>query len=154
MDPRLLDTYLSELRFMQALGDEFASDHPKIAARLGMVAGSIADPYVNRLLQTSAFVNARMQMRFDDEFPLITQALLSSVYPNYLSPTPSIAVARLYPGGKAAGFISGHTIPRGVELTSVRLTATTSLTLARACAACCASIYRPICLRCGGRWTV
>ncbi|WP_250475286.1 type VI secretion system baseplate subunit TssF [Caballeronia sp. GAFFF1] len=123
MDPRLLETYLRELRFMEALGEEFASEHPKIAARLGMVAGSIADRYVNRLLETSAFVNARMQMRFDDEFPLLTQALLSSVYPNYLSPTPSISVARLYPGGKAAGFMSGHTIPRGVELTSLRLPA-------------------------------
>ncbi|MDR5745328.1 type VI secretion system baseplate subunit TssF, partial [Caballeronia sp. LZ029] len=50
MDPRLLDAYLGELRFNQALAEEFARDHPKIAARLGMVAGSIGDPYVNRLL--------------------------------------------------------------------------------------------------------
>ncbi|GJH29608.1 type VI secretion system baseplate subunit TssF [Caballeronia novacaledonica] len=121
MDPRLLDAYLSELRFNQALAEEFARDHPKIAARLGMIAGSIGDPYVNRLLESSAFVNARMQLRFDDEFTLFTQALLSSAYPGYLSSTPSIAIARLYPGGKAGGFATGYTLERGTELSSLNL---------------------------------
>jgi type VI secretion system protein ImpG len=121
MDPRLLDAYLSELRFNQALAEEFARDHPKIAARLGMVAGSIGDPYVNRLLESSAFVNARMQLRFDDEFTLFTQALLSSAYPGYLSATPSIAIARLYPGGKAGGFATGYRLERGTELSSLNL---------------------------------
>src|SRR5579863_4470496 len=122
MDPRMLDAYLRELHFMQELAGEFATQRPKIARRLGMLAGSVGaethDPYVNRLIESSAFVNARMQMRFDDEFALVTQALLSSVYPNYLSPTPSIGIARFYPGGKAKGALTGHTIARATELTS------------------------------------
>jgi len=121
MDPRLLDAYLGELRFNQALAEEFAHDHPKVAARLGMLGGSVGDPYVNRLLESSAFANARMKMRFDDEFPLLTHALLSCVYPNYLSPTPSISVARFHPGGKAHGFNTGHTVRRGTEMASLHL---------------------------------
>jgi len=120
MDPRLLDLYNRDRLYMQALSGEFALGHPKIARRLAMLAQETGDPYVNRLIQSSAFVNARMQMRFDDEFPLLTQALLSSVYPGYLSPTPSIAVARFHAGGKAAGFVSGHTLERGAELTAAR----------------------------------
>lgn len=113
MDPRLLEHYTRELRYLRALAAEFGAGHQKIARRLGMQAGEIGDPYVDRLVQSSAFVNARMQMRFDDEFPRLTQALLSCVYPNYLSPTPSIAVARFYPGGKAGDLVSGHRIARG-----------------------------------------
>jgi type VI secretion system protein ImpG len=121
MDPRLLDTYLRELRFMHAQSDEFARDNPKIARRLNMIAGSIGDPFVNRLIESSAFVNARAQLRFDDDFPLLTQALLSAVYPNYLAPVPSISIARFYPGGEAGGFMAGHKIERGTALTSLRL---------------------------------
>jgi type VI secretion system protein ImpG len=113
MDPRLLEYYTRELRYMRARASEFGAGHQKIARRLGMQAGDIGDPYVDRLVQSSAFVNARMQMRFDDEFPRLTQALLSCVYPNYLSPTPSVAVARFYPGGKVGDLVSGHRIARG-----------------------------------------
>jgi type VI secretion system protein ImpG len=112
VDPRLLESYTRELRFQRALATEWSVAHAKVAARLGMVAGEIGDPLVERLVQASAFVNARTQMRLDDEFPRLTQALLSSVYPNYLSPTPSIAVARFYPGGKAGDLVSGHRIAR------------------------------------------
>ncbi|HEX7932573.1 MAG TPA: type VI secretion system baseplate subunit TssF, partial [Paraburkholderia sp.] len=35
-DPQLLDYYTSELLYMRALALEFAEQHPKIAARLGM----------------------------------------------------------------------------------------------------------------------
>ncbi|ACC76029.1 type VI secretion system baseplate subunit TssF [Paraburkholderia phymatum] len=118
MDPRTLEFYTRELRFQRAMASEFAADHLKIARRLGMEAGDIGDPYVERLVQGSAFVNARIQMRFDDEFPQLTQALLSCVYPNYLLPTPSIAVARFYPGGKAGDLVSGHRITRGTLATS------------------------------------
>ncbi|BAN25859.1 type VI secretion protein VC_A0110 family [Caballeronia insecticola] len=121
----MVAAYLDELRFMQALGGEFARAHPKIARRLGMLgedAGTeVGDPYVRRLFESSAFINARTQLRFEDEFPLLTQALLSSVYPNYLSPTPSISIARFYPGGKAGGFTTGYTLARGVELNSLNL---------------------------------
>src|SRR5471032_764213 len=113
MDPRLLEHYTRELRYLRALAAEFGAGHQKIARRLGMQAGEIGDPYVDRLVQSSAFVNARMQMRFDDEFPRLTQALLSCVYPNYLSPTPSVAVARFYPGGKVGDLVCGHRIASG-----------------------------------------
>ncbi|SDC85939.1 type VI secretion system baseplate subunit TssF [Paraburkholderia lycopersici] len=113
MDPRLLAFYARELRYLRALAAEFGAGHPKIARRLGMQTGEIGDPYVERLVQSAAAVNARTQMRFDDEFPRFTQALLSCVYPNYLSPTPSVAVARFYPGGKMGDLVSGHRIARG-----------------------------------------
>ncbi|QND98007.1 hypothetical protein SY91_05463 [Burkholderia cenocepacia] len=102
MDPRLLDYYNQELIYMRELAAEFAHAHPKIARRLGMQAGEVADPYVERLIESFSFMAARMQLKLDAEFPRFTERLLEVVYPNYVAPTPSIAVARLHPGGRRA----------------------------------------------------
>lgn len=118
MDPRLLHYYTGELRYMRELAGEFAQTHPKIARRLGMQAGEIGDAYVERLIESFSFLSARMQMRLDDEFPRFTQPLLQAIYPNYLSPTPSMSVARLYPGGREGDLRAGHRIARGTAFIS------------------------------------
>ncbi|WMY08885.1 type VI secretion system baseplate subunit TssF [Paraburkholderia phenoliruptrix] len=118
MDPRVLDYYSRELLYLRELAAEFAQVHPKIARRLGMHAGEIADPYVERLIESFCFMAARMQMRIDEAFPLLSQALLETVYPNYVRPTPSIAVARLHPGHESGHLGKGFLIPRGTAFVS------------------------------------
>jgi type VI secretion system protein ImpG len=97
MDPRLLRYYNQELRYLRELGSEFAREFPKIAARLGMDGLEVADPYVERLLEGSAFLAARVQLKQDAEFPRFSQRLLELVYPNFLAPTPAMMVAQLHP---------------------------------------------------------
>jgi len=118
IDPRLLDYYSAELNYLRALALEFAAAHPKIARRLAMQAGEIGDPYVGRLLQASAFVNARSQMRIDDEFPRLMQPLLETVYPNYVSPTPAMAMGCLHPGHGSGHGGEGFVVPRGTPFTA------------------------------------
>ncbi|MEC5407244.1 type VI secretion system baseplate subunit TssF [Paraburkholderia sp. MPAMCS5] len=117
-DPQLLDYYTRELIYMRALALEFAQQHPKIAARLGMQAGEIGDPYVERLVQASSFMTARTQMRIDAAFPELMQPMLETVYPNYVRQTPAIGVARLYPGHDSGHLGQGFLIPRGTAFTS------------------------------------
>ncbi|CAN7690791.1 MULTISPECIES: type VI secretion system baseplate subunit TssF [Paraburkholderia] len=118
MDPRLLDYYNQELIYMRELAGEFAQAHPKIARRLGMQAGEVADPYVERLIESFCFMAARMQIKLDAEFPRFTGRLLEVVYPNYVAPTPSMAVARLYPGRTEGSLARGYRIARGTALTA------------------------------------
>ncbi|MFM0738878.1 type VI secretion system baseplate subunit TssF [Paraburkholderia xenovorans] len=118
MDPRLLDYYSRELLYIRELAMEFAGAHPKIARRLGMQAGEIGDPYVERLLQSSALVTAHMEMRIQDAFPQLMQPLLETLYPNYVRPTPSIAVARVYPGHASGHLGKGFLMPRGCAFSS------------------------------------
>ncbi|KVC44722.1 type VI secretion system baseplate subunit TssF [Burkholderia diffusa] len=118
MDPRLLDYYNQELVYMRELATEFAHIHPKIARRLGMQAGDVADPYVERLIESFCFMAARMQLKLDAEFPRFTGRLLEVIYPNYVAPTPSISVARLYPGRSEGNLAEGHCIPRGTAFTA------------------------------------
>lgn len=118
MNPHLLDAYNRELLYFKELMEEFAQAHPKIARRLGMHAGEIADPFVERLVQAASFTTARLQLKLDAEFPLLTGRLLETVYPNYVAPTPSIAVARLHPDEREGNLLEGFCVPRGTEFAS------------------------------------
>jgi type VI secretion system protein ImpG len=118
MVPRLLQYYTDELLYMRELAREFAQQHPKIARRLGMQADEIGDPYVERLIQSASFSFAGMQMRIDEAFPQLMQPLLETLYPNYVRPTPSIAVARVYPGHGSGHLGQGFLMPRGTAFSS------------------------------------
>jgi type VI secretion system protein ImpG len=113
MDPLLLENYNHELIYMRELAAEFARQHPKIAARLGMQAGEVTDPHVERIIEAFCFMAARMQMKIDAEFPKFVGRLLEVIYPNYVAPTPSISVARVYPSPEEGNLVKGFTIPRG-----------------------------------------
>src|SRR5206468_1413033 len=75
----------------------FAAQFPKVAARLGLEATEVADPYVERLLEGFSFLSARVRLKLDAEFPRFTQHLLEMVYPHYFAPTPSMVIAQFVP---------------------------------------------------------
>ncbi|WP_091996337.1 type VI secretion system baseplate subunit TssF [Paraburkholderia lycopersici] len=118
MDPRLLEYYNSELLYLRARVVEFARQHPKIARRLGLQAGDILDPYVERLVQAFCFIFARVRIQLDAAFPSFTGPLLEVVYPNYVAPTPSMAVARLHPDHSEGSLVKGFCVERGTAFTS------------------------------------
>ncbi|HTU65320.1 MAG TPA: type VI secretion system baseplate subunit TssF [Steroidobacteraceae bacterium] len=116
MDPRLLEYYNRELLFMREMGAEFAQTYPRIAARLGIDGIECADPYVERLLEGVAWLAARVQLKIDARHPEFTQHLLEMVYPQFLSPMPSCALAEFVPDLKDTALEAGVTIPRGSSL--------------------------------------
>lgn len=112
MDPHLLDYFNQELTYMRESASEFAELHPKIARRLGLHGVEVADPYVERLIEAFCFMSARMRIKLDAEFPRFTQRLLEVIYPNYVSPTPSMAVAQLHPNVMEGDFSKGFLVRR------------------------------------------
>ena len=116
MDPRLLDYYNRELQFVREMGAEFAAQYPRIAARLGLDGMECADPYVERLLEGVAFLTARVQLKIDARHPEFTQHLMEMVYPHFLAPVPSCAVAEFAPDFKEDTLQAGPRIPRGANL--------------------------------------
>nr|WP_320189799.1 type VI secretion system baseplate subunit TssF [uncultured Desulfobacter sp.] len=119
MDPNLLRYYNRELRYIRAMGGEFAKEFPKIAGRLGLGEFECEDPYVERLLEGFAFLAARVRLKVDAQFPKFTQHLLEMVYPHFLSPLPSMAVVRMEPDFDESALSRGEVIPRGEELRSL-----------------------------------
>jgi type VI secretion system protein ImpG len=116
MDPRLLEYYNTELRFLRESGAEFASAYPRIAARLGMDALEVADPYVERLIESFAFLAARIQLKLDARHPQFTQHLLEVVHPGFLNPVPACAIVEFLPDLGDGSLQAGVRIPRGSVL--------------------------------------
>lgn len=95
MSDGFLPYYNRELDALRRLAGDFADANPKVAGRLRLTPDKIDDPLVERLLEGVAFLSARAQRRLDDEFPEISDALLSVLYPHALAPVPSGAIAQL-----------------------------------------------------------
>jgi type VI secretion system protein ImpG len=118
MPDDLLTYYERELAFLRQIGAEFAGKYPKIASRLLLEADKSEDPHVERLIQAFAFLSARVHHKIDDEFPEITDALLSVLYPHYLAPIPSMSIVQFVLDPDQGKLTSGHRIPHGVTLYS------------------------------------
>ncbi len=118
MDPRLLRLYNDELTHLRDVGAEFAREFPRIASRLGLEGMEVADPYVERLLEGFAFLTARVQLKLDAEQPRLVAHLLESIYPNFLSPVPSMMIARLGVDLDDPNLVRGFSVARGSALHS------------------------------------
>ncbi len=94
MADELLPYYEKELAFIRQMGAEFANEHPKIAGRLGINSETIEDPHVSRLIESFAYLNARIQHKLDDDFPELSDALLEVIFPHYQRPIPSMSIVQ------------------------------------------------------------
>ncbi|GAA3894327.1 type VI secretion system baseplate subunit TssF [Gibbsiella dentisursi] len=121
MDSKLLEYYNRELAYLREMGAEFAEQYPKVAGRLGMRGIDVADPYIERLMEGFAFLTSRVQLKMDAEFPRFSQRLLEIIYPNYLAPTPSMAIAELTPDSSKGDISGGFRVPRGTMMDSQTL---------------------------------
>lgn len=115
MSDELLPYYHRELAYLRRLGAEFAEANPKIAGRLRLGEDAVEDPHVARLLESFAFLSARIRRKLDDDFPELTESLLGVLYPHYLAPVPSMAVVE-FTG--QPDLMKPHVIPAGAVLES------------------------------------
>ncbi len=109
MDPRLLEYYNRELSYLRETGAEFATLHPKIAARLGMQGTDIADPYVERMIEAFSFLSARTQLKIDAEFP-------ASHSGYWKSSAPITSPHAIDGSGKAVSRYAGRRLAKGVTV--------------------------------------
>ena len=111
----ILPYYETELTALRKLSREFAGRYPKIASRLLLEGDVCEDPHVERLIESFAFLAGRIHKKLDDDFPQITEALLSVLYPHFLRPVPSMSIAQLMPA-PGAELSAMQEIARGTEL--------------------------------------
>jgi type VI secretion system protein ImpG len=118
MRDELLYLYEQELRYLRRTGAEFGRRYPKVASRLLLEPTKCDDPHVERILEGFAFLAARIQLKLEDDFPEVTEALLDVLYPHYTRPIPAMAMVELHLGEDQAGLTSAVRIPRGTPLTT------------------------------------
>lgn len=114
--PKLLDYYQRELAYLRNAGALFAKDYPKIAHRLDFSSYESSDPHTERLIESFAFLTARLHKDLDDKFPRISQSLLSVLYPQLVEPIPSTGIVQFQADQQASTLTTAYRIPRGTEL--------------------------------------
>lgn len=115
----LLDHYERELLYVRRAGEAFARSYPKIAQRLTLGPDQAADPNVERLIESFAFLTGRLQLNLEREFPRFTEALLGILHPQLVAPVPPMAVARFDAAEGEGRLTGGYTVPRGTALQAV-----------------------------------
>ncbi len=113
-DELFLEQYQKELLYLRDAGSDFAKEYPKIARRLEWDGDESKDPHVERLIESFAFLTAKLQRNIDDRFPIISNALLSAIYPQFLNPIPSMSIAHFTM--EKAKATPGYSIPKGTSL--------------------------------------
>lgn len=109
LDP-FFQYYQKELKYLRNAGERFSREFPKIAKRLDLSSSESIDPHTERLIESFAFMSARLQRTIDDEFPRISTALLETLYPIFTYPTPSLTIACFATSPSAGKLTSVHTV--------------------------------------------
>lgn len=85
----LVAHFKNELARLRDLTAEYVQTHPEMAA---LASGQMADPGVERLLEGTAFLNANLQMKIDDDLPEVIHELTESLHPWDLRPIPATTI--------------------------------------------------------------
>jgi type VI secretion system protein ImpG len=121
MSEELYPYYQAELYFIRKLAQEFARKYPAAAARLQLETDRSADPHVERLIEAFALLSGRIRHKLHDEFPELTDAVLSVVYPHALAPIPSFTTVQFEPDPHRPLAPEGISIAAGSRLNTDRV---------------------------------
>lgn len=119
MNREFLDLFNQELTYLREQGAAFAEAYPAVAERLGGLLEDRSDPMLSGLLEGTAFLAARVQLKMKHEFSEFTSNLFEQLYPSALAPIPSMVLARVTPKYGDANLRSGIKIDRHAPLEAV-----------------------------------
>ena len=94
MNNNFLNYFHDELNYLKESGDKFSKAYPKIAQHLKLNTQGSDDPQVALLLESFAFMNARIQEKLNDGFPELSESILNIMYPHYQAPIPAMSIAQ------------------------------------------------------------
>ncbi len=121
MSDALFPYYERELIFVRQFAQEFAERYPAAAGRLLIEPNRSGDPHIERMIESFALLAGRIHHKLDDEFPELTEALLSVLYPHYLSPVPSMSVVQFDLDASRGPLPDGFRIDRHSRLQTARV---------------------------------
>lgn len=110
---KVIDYFLSELQSLRKRAVQFSQDYSEVADELRLGGGRSDDPHVEMLLQSFAYLTARLRYNLDSDLPEIPTNLLRHLYPHLETPLPSMAVVQLDPFPESVDFKDGYPLKRG-----------------------------------------
>ncbi|GEM_PF-2706943 len=111
-----LDRYERELALLRESAREVGAAFPEIGHLLGEREGDLA---VERVIQGTALLAARVSGRLEDELPELLHPLFERLWPQYLRPIPPVTLLRFSPAG--SGLTQAYTVPAGTIVRSKKV---------------------------------
>ena len=112
----LLQYYKRELGYLRNEGANFAKRYPKVASKMSLHGTESLDPHTERLIESVAFLAARVHQDLDREFPKVANALLENLSPTLTQPTPSMTVAQFSLDPTQGKVTAGFKVPRHTQV--------------------------------------
>lgn len=118
----LLEYYRRELAYLRAQSADFAARYPKVAHRLVLTSDEAADPHTEHLIQSVAFLNARVHRELERDFPTVAAAMLENLCPSLTQPVPAMTVMQMTLDPNEGKVTAGMTVKRGTMLSTTAAT--------------------------------
>lgn len=107
--------FRQEMRALVEEGAPFAAEYPEAARMLDPRAVDDRDPYVERILEGTAFLTARIRQEMESDGDPLAETILEQIAPDLVQPLPSVAVVEFALRPEAAGAID---LPAGTRILS------------------------------------
>jgi type VI secretion system protein ImpG len=114
----ILEYYRRELSYLRMQSADFAARYPKVAQRLALTGAESADPHTEHLIESVAFLTARVHRDLDRDFPTIAGAMLDNLCPSLTQPVPAMTVVQMTLDSSQGKVTSGMNVARGVMLST------------------------------------
>ncbi|EAN0332952.1 type VI secretion system baseplate subunit TssF [Salmonella enterica] len=115
---KILTYYNRELSYLRQYGTAFARRFPKISRRLGLAEGVSEDPHVERLVESFAFLTARIHQQIDEDMPELNNAIMEALAPQFIRQVPSVSMVQFQPSPDISGMTGTLFVPRHTCLIS------------------------------------
>lgn len=109
IDNRLVNAYIAELEALREHGRDLAEQFPEIASRLDIGPRQSQDAHVERVVESAAFLAARLRLMLAQDAAELPLTLLGMLAPALAEPVPSMTVIRL------AGGTDDELVPTGTR---------------------------------------
>jgi type VI secretion system protein ImpG len=106
----LREYFVNEIDFLKKEGKTFSEENPSLGQKLKFYDGDSSDPYVKQIIESVAFMSARLHQAIDNQKDSVHSQLMQMLYPMLTKPIPSCSWAKIEPDNRAKG-PRGFTIP-------------------------------------------
>jgi len=114
----LREYYRRELGYLRTQSADFAARYPKIARNLVLTGAESADPHTEHLIESVAFLSARLHRELDRDFPIVAGAMLDNLCPSLTQPVPAMTVMQMTLDPDEGKVTAGARVARGTMLSS------------------------------------
>ncbi len=108
--------FQDELKYLRSSVDDFGRAYPAVASELKLSAGRSADPHVEQLLQSFAFLTGKLRMDMEQQRDQLSNQMLHGLYPNLMRSSPCMTVLQANVETDGANFVTGSVLEKGRQL--------------------------------------